>query len=537
MSNPLLNPLPNAGQALGDNLEPVAEQILLQATLEGRTLFASTGDTGSSCPLLTLPIVGAGNGVLNQVIPLANYPASSRYAVAVGGTVLYAKEGTSPKQRALEYAWPFGGGGSALFIPEPDFQKGVNAVSHPCVASSSLQLFALGTMCRGLPDVSAISGDVISNGFTVVGDMVPGTSGGTSLASPTWMGMWTRIQAAAPDQAHGLGYANQVLYTIGKGPHYAQDFHDITVGINGIYTAKPGWDYVSGWGSPDLTNLMTDIDGTTVPKSDAGPAAVPAAVLATACGPTFVSPAGNATDPLTSGNDPQMDITQGELDLTPDGKTLRAVLTIAGLNGTVPSIGQAADYYMYWTYAGATWFAHTDLDRTGRILFEDGEVGGGKGSVHEDAGRFTTGSPGTIEVDVPLGNVGSPPVGARLQFPYASTSLQLATLSLGVDAAGGQDDAVALPCGSAPPAPPAPAGPPLSLPVQVPLLPVINLPVIGPLGTAGTSAPAPAASAAPQAPLLGLKILGIPITLGGSAPASPAQASPGLLGGLLHLLW
>ena len=536
LTNPLLAPLPNAGQQLGNNLEPVAEQILLQATLEGRTLFASTGDTGSSCPILSLPILGAGNGVINQALPLANYPAASRYAVAVGGTVLYAKDGTTPKQRALEYAWPFGGGGSALFIPEPDYQKGVNSVSHPCVASSALQLFALGTVCRGIPDVSAISGDVISNGYTVVGDMVPGTSGGTSLASPTWMGMWTRIQAAAPDQAHGLGFANQVLYTIGEGPHYAQDFHDITVGVNGLYMAKPGWDYVSGWGSPDLSNLMTDIDGTTVPRSDSGPAAVPAAILATTCAPAFVSPAGNATDPVTSADDPQLDITQGELDLTPDGTTLRAVLTIAGLDGTVPSVGQAADYYMYWTYGGATWYAHTDVDRTGRVLFEDGKVGGGKDSVHADAGRLTAGRPGTIEVDIPLGHVGAPPVGARLQFPYASTSMQLATLNLGVDAAGGQDDAVALPCASAPPAPPAPAAPPVSLPVQIPVLPAINLPVIGTLGTSKT-APAAPTPAAPQSPLLGLKLLGIPISLGGSAPATPNQASPGLLGGLLHLLW
>jgi subtilase family serine protease len=222
VGNPLLNPIPNAGQALGNNLEPVSEQTLLQATLEGRTLFVSTGDTGSSCPLLVLPIIGAGNGLLNHGIPLQNYPAASRYVVAVGGTVLYSKQGTSPRERSLEYAWPFGGGGSAVFIPRPDFQKNVASVSHPCVVGSALQLFALGTMCRGLPDVAALSGDVISNGYTIVTDMVPGTSGGTSLSAPLWLGMWTRIQAAAPDQAHGLGFANPLLYSVGTGPHYAQ---------------------------------------------------------------------------------------------------------------------------------------------------------------------------------------------------------------------------------------------------------------------------------------------------------------------------
>jgi len=527
VGNPLLSPLPNAGQQLGNNLEPVADQTLLQATLEGRTLFVSTGDTGSSCPLAVLPVVGAGNGVLNQVIPLQNYPAASRYVVAVGGTVLYAKEGTSPKQRALEYAWPFGGGGSAVFIPEPDYQKKVASVSHPCVASSALQLFALGTMCRGLPDVAALSGDVISNGYTIVGDMVPGTSGGTSLSAPLWQGMWTRIQAAAPDQRHGAGFANPALYAVGTGPHYAQDFHDITVGTNGLYMAKPGWDYVSGFGTPSLTNLMTDIDGTTTPVTTAGPAAVPDPPLATPCGLAFTSPPGNATDPLTNGQDPQMDITGGELDLTSDGSTLRAVTTIAGLNGQVPSIGNTADYWFYWTYGGATWFAHASIDRLGRTTFEDGKVGGGKGATHAASGRLVPGKPGTVEVDMPLAGIGTPTPGARLAYPYAMTSMQLATLNPTIDAAGGQDDAVALPCATAPaaptPPPATPAPPPVPVPVPVPLAPV------------------PSLGAAPAAPIatpgLGLNLLGIQIPLLGPAPATPKTGGDGLLGQLLHLLW
>ena len=73
--------------------------------------------------------------------------------------------------------------------------------------------------------------------------------GGTSLSSPLWVGMWTRIQAAAADQTHGLGFADQTLYAVGNGPHYADDFHDITLGGNGLYIATPGWDYVSGFGT------------------------------------------------------------------------------------------------------------------------------------------------------------------------------------------------------------------------------------------------------------------------------------------------
>jgi hypothetical protein len=527
--NPLANPLPNAGQALGNNLEPVAEQTLLQGTLEGRSLFVSTGDTGSSCPIAVLPVIGAGNGLLNHAVPLQNYPAASRYVVAVGGTVLYSKDGTSPRERALEYAWPFGGGGSALFIPRPDYQRGVSAVNHPCVLGPGLlQVFTPGTVCRGLPDVSALSGDVVGNGYTVVTDMVPGTSGGTSLSAPLWLGMWTRIQAAAPDQANGLGFANTLLYARGTGSHYAQDFHDITVGANGLYAAGAGWDYVSGFGTPNLANLMRDIAGTTAPAVTAGPPAVPDPVLATPCGPAFTTASGNATDPLTGAPIPQMDLTRGEISLAPDGTALRAVLTVADLTGQVPSIARGADYLLYWTYAGTTWYAHTRIDRLGGTIFEDGRVGGGK-ATHVDAGRIVPGRPGLVEVDVPVANVGSPPAGARLASPYGVTSMQVATLTLTIDAGGGQDDAAAVPCGSAAPAPArapaaAPAPPPLPVPLPLPAAPV---------AAPGAAAPAPRV---PATPAPGLTVLGIPIRLGGPAPAAPGTGSAGLLGQLIHLL-
>jgi pseudomonalisin len=269
---PVFNALPSAVTQFvvdGDNLEPVAEATLEQATIEGRTLFAAAGDTGSSCPLLALPVVGAGNGVLNQIQPLQNYPCASDFAVCVGGTVLYSDGGTPP-QRSLEYAWPFTGGGSSGFIAEPSFQQGVAAIDHPCLLDSSGGLYPPGTICRGAPDVAAMSGDIATNGYDIVNDGSPTVEGGTSLSSPLWMGMWTRVQAAAPlsnGVATGLGFADPVFYDIGTGKtgNYSSDFYDITTGSNGLYLAEPGWDYVSGWGTPNVTNLTQDLDGTLTP--------------------------------------------------------------------------------------------------------------------------------------------------------------------------------------------------------------------------------------------------------------------------------
>jgi Pro-kumamolisin, activation domain len=501
-SNPALNPPGNFGQGLGNNLEPVAEQTLLQATLEGRSLFASAGDTGSSCPIAVLPIIGSGNGVLNQGLPLQGYPAASRYAVAVGGTVLYASQGIPPQRRVLEYAWPFTGGGSTIFIDEPAYQRKVAAVDHPCLLSPQGTPYPPGTVCRGVPDVAALSGDALGNGYTVVNDMKLGQGAGTSLSSPLWMGMWARVQAAAPDQAHGLGFANPTLYEVGTGPHYGADFHDITVGTNGVYVAAPGWDYVSGFGSPDLTSLMRDIDGRTAPAIAAPAPSAPAPPLAAPCGPVWTSPAGNASDPLTAQQDPQLDLVRGDLTLSPDGRTLRAVLHVTDLDGSIPSAGIAADWSMYWTYRDVTYVAHARLDRLGGVTYGDGvsDAKGANDAHTDDTGSLTLGRPGSVEIDVPVDHVGSPPRGARLQLPLGEAGLELGPSPSTIDIGGTQDDAVMTPCTAGPA--PAAAPPASSLPLPLPGV-AGQAPVRAPgAGPGGGVLPAPVPVPAPASPPL-----------------------------------
>ena len=253
------------GTGAPDALEPVAEQTLEQGVLEGRTLFAATGDTGSSCPVLVLgPDAGAGNGVANQGIPIVNYPAASPNVVAVGGTVLYP-DGSSPPARALEYPWPYTGGGQSFFIPEPAFQKGDSAVDRPCLSDLNGNPNTSLVTCRGIPDVADESGDIATSSYDIYSDELGGASseGGTSLASPLMVGMWTRIQAAS---RRGTGFADPDIYRIAENStNYARDFNDYEAGTNGFYQALPGWDYVSGWGTPVLTPFMTDVDGRTAP--------------------------------------------------------------------------------------------------------------------------------------------------------------------------------------------------------------------------------------------------------------------------------
>jgi pseudomonalisin len=161
-------------QGLGNNLDLTLTAITRQAVLEGKTVFASSGDTGSSCPVVSLPVVGPGNGVLNQVLALTNSPASLPYVVGVGGTVLYTD---GHGHRAREYGWPYGGGGSTQFIPAPSYQRGTPGLTLHCLTDPA-------QLCRGVPDVSAQSGDIVGNGYDIVTRGRFADGGGTSLSSP-----------------------------------------------------------------------------------------------------------------------------------------------------------------------------------------------------------------------------------------------------------------------------------------------------------------------------------------------------------------
>jgi len=263
---PFLGP---TGNQLGDDLEAYAEPALQSAAMMGRTLFAAAGDTGSGCTAIVADGIGP-NGIAPENYPTNPYPAGARYAVAVGGTVIYrtSADGTNPDkpaQRSQEYAWPYTGGGSSPFLTAPDYQQNVTNLTGTCVVDQDGGTGATGALCRGVPDVAAMSGD-LTVAYAFVSGGSDTSNGGTSLSSPLWVGSWARIQAAS-GAPHGLGFANYTFYKIGKDTDqtkYKRDFYDVTVGSNGgpcpsgPCLAQTGWDYVSGWGAPDVANLIAD---------------------------------------------------------------------------------------------------------------------------------------------------------------------------------------------------------------------------------------------------------------------------------------
>jgi subtilase family serine protease len=243
-------------QGLSNSSEPAQALLLQQAVMEGRTFFASSGDGGSSCAALYPAL----NGVLNEGVPLTEDPADQPFAVGVGGTVLYADSTAPNANRLLEYAWSHSGGNASPFITAPDYQHGVPNLDRTCVSDQSGNTTNTGQLCRGVPDVAALSGDVISNGYKIVSDGADNTGGGTSLSSPLWAGMWARVVGTAPAGSSGYGFANYAIYKIAKDPvRYARSFNDITVGSNGLNSAMPGYDYVTGFGTPNVASLIADV--------------------------------------------------------------------------------------------------------------------------------------------------------------------------------------------------------------------------------------------------------------------------------------
>jgi len=209
-------------------------QALGQARDQHVTVVASSGDTGaiSSHP--------AGPPV--QV----SMPASDPLVLGVGGTVLDA----SPAGAYLgEMAWndnteASGGGYSSLF-PRPSYQDDL----------------ARARATRGVPDVAA-NADPATAMAMEFGDGELRPNQGTSASAPLWAGV---IALADQQAGHPLGFVNPALYAIARGPGYHQAFHDVATGDNSVlwptgvftgYTAGPGWDPVTGWGSPDAQYLV-----------------------------------------------------------------------------------------------------------------------------------------------------------------------------------------------------------------------------------------------------------------------------------------
>ena len=97
-----------------------------------------------------------------------------------------------------------------------------------------------------------------SSGYSVRVDGSATVIGGTSAVAPLWAALLARINQSLGAAA---GFVNPLLYSANG----RTTFHDVTIGNNDGYSAGPGWDPCTGWGTPDGTRLLQ------VMRSVAGP--------------------------------------------------------------------------------------------------------------------------------------------------------------------------------------------------------------------------------------------------------------------------
>ena len=219
------------------------------AAAVGVTICIASGDDGST------------DGVTDG-LQHVDFPASSPYALACGGTHLVGSGSTITDEGVwndLPNGGATGGGVSATF-PLPSWQANANV--PPSVNPGS---FA----GRGVPDVSGDADP--QTGYDVDVDGSDIVVGGTSAVAPLWAGLIACFNAGLKSP---VGYLNPALYQ--QIAANSGTFHDITSGSNGSYSAGPGWDACSGWGSPNGAAILRAISTpSTAPAPSPAPDPAP----------------------------------------------------------------------------------------------------------------------------------------------------------------------------------------------------------------------------------------------------------------------
>ncbi len=218
------------------------DQIYQEYAMQGQSFFQASGDNGAFT-----------NSWLNQ------QQSDSPYVTLVGGTTLTT---TGPEGDWLSeevWNWNTGtglddtndasGGGIGTSYLIPSWQTNIDMSTNGGSTSK-----------RNVPDVAMVADGIYviyNNGSTDSG------VGGTSCSAPLWAGFTALVnQQAEASSQPTVGFINPAIYAIGTGPTYATCFHDITTGNNETYyspsrfSAVPGYDLCTGWGTPTGSNLV-----------------------------------------------------------------------------------------------------------------------------------------------------------------------------------------------------------------------------------------------------------------------------------------
>jgi kumamolisin len=221
-------------------------ETLQEAARLGITVCIAAGDDGSS------------DADLKGGHAHVDFPGSSPYVLSVGGTTIPQKGGSGPdivwfeKDGLRSSGGGSTGGGVSAVFPRPAWQSGININSvNPGSISG-----------RVMPDISA-NADWTASPYLLAVDNGVEPNGGTSAATPLLAALVALINAKLPTGKR-VGYLTPLLYQpdkTGKTPVGASCCTDVVSGTNrtakiGGYSAGPGYDAASGWGTPNGAKLL-----------------------------------------------------------------------------------------------------------------------------------------------------------------------------------------------------------------------------------------------------------------------------------------
>lgn len=228
--------------AQADGTVAAEDQIFAAAVAQGQTFSVSSGDEGVyECNNRGYP-----DGSTYSI----SWPASSPNVISVGGTTLFT---TSSGGWASETVWNEGldgngklwasTGGISQVEPVPSWQSALTVSPKPTG--------------RAVPDISFDAAQ--GSGALVYNYGQIQQIGGTSLASPIFVGLWARLESA---HSNSLGFPASSIYSaVQSTPSLV---HDVTSGNNGYqgygYKAAKAWDYPTGWGSFVMSNLASYVN-------------------------------------------------------------------------------------------------------------------------------------------------------------------------------------------------------------------------------------------------------------------------------------
>jgi kumamolisin len=213
-------------------------QTLELLAVEGVSVFISSGDCGAFV-----------NGVYGQL--QVSFPASAPWAIGVGGTSLDGGErawsASSPDKSKCQNMWGTGGGVSLnKNFPRPPWQTGQGVQNS----------YSNGN--RQVPDVAAAAENIA---VYFQGLWIP--VGGTSAAAPIWAAGALLVDQTLRQQAKATLGGVPTIYQIVNNPGKFHPFHDITQGNNLYYKTTAGWDYPTGWGTPNFLDIARVLGGLT----------------------------------------------------------------------------------------------------------------------------------------------------------------------------------------------------------------------------------------------------------------------------------